>query len=228
MSKYNFDLNMSPGNSNSEILLNIKPNTKVLEIGCAHGRMTKYLKEILNCEVTIIEKDYTAGAVAMQWATRGFIGDEFGGDIEYPTFNICEIDNQFDYVIFADVLEHLHNPKEVLENVKPLLAANGSIWISIPNIAHNSVLIDLWNNKFEYREIGLLDNTHLRFFTESSLRKMIESIGLTIVKEINLRNPVELTEFKNSFDDVPEAIVDALKNRQFADIYQFVWELKIQ
>jgi len=228
MSKYNFDLDMHSDNSNSVILKNINPNSKVLEIGCAHGRMTKYLKENLKCNVTIIEKDLEAGSIAQQWASCHYIGSN--GDIEND-FAIMHLKLQnvsFDYIIFADVLEHLHDPKIVLKSVKDLLNNNGSVWVSIPNIAHNSVLIDLWNNKFEYRDIGLLDSTHIKFFTEKSLRAMVEQIGFSVVNEINLRNQVGCTEFNNDYSDVPEEIVDALKNRQFADIYQFVWELKVK
>jgi len=226
MSKYNFELDMSSDNSNSVILKNIKPNSKVLEIGCAHGRMTKYLKEILNCKVTIVEKDIESGEIAKQWAETHYIG--VNGDIEniFPIMHMGLLYDTFDYIIFADVLEHLYDPKSVLKKSKSLLKTNGSVWISIPNIAHNSVLIDLWNNKFEYKDIGLLDNTHFRFFTESSLRKMATDCELIISKEINLTNTVENTEFNNSYNNVPLEIIKALKNREYAEIYQFVWELK--
>jgi 2-polyprenyl-3-methyl-5-hydroxy-6-metoxy-1,4-benzoquinol methylase len=228
MSKYNFDLDMDSKNSNSVILHNIKPNSKVLEIGCAHGRMTKYLKETLNCEITIIEKDAYAGGIASQWAASNFIGNKTG-DVEKELLPYLyeKYATRYDYIIFADVLEHLYNPKSVLQDSKLLLKPHGSIWISIPNIGHNSVLIDLWNNKFEYRSVGLLDDTHIRFFTEPSLRKMVIDSGFRVSKEINLRNAVENTEFNNSFDDVPEEIVSSLKDREFADIYQFVWQLKL-
>jgi cyclopropane fatty-acyl-phospholipid synthase-like methyltransferase len=73
MSKYNFDLDMESNNSNSVILRNIKSNSSVLEIGCAHGRMTKYLKEQLNCEITIVEIDEEAGTEASKC---GFIVNE--------------------------------------------------------------------------------------------------------------------------------------------------------
>lgn len=229
MSKYNFDLDMNSDNSNSVILRNIKPNSKILEVGSAHGRMTKYLKDNLNCDVTIVEKDYDSGKVAAKWASKFYIDSVFG-DIETckSIFDLKHKNEKFQYIIFADVLEHLHNPKMILENIKPIMADDGSIWVSIPNVAHNSILIDLWNNKFEYRDIGLLDSTHIKFFTESSLRTMIEDTGFITVNEINLTNKVGCTEFNNDYSDVPDEIVDALKNRQFADIYQFVWELKVK
>ena len=78
MSKYDFELDMKTQNSNSVILNNIKPNSIVLEVGCAHGRMTKYLKETLNCTVDIVEIDWEAGDVAKQWARYAWLGPEEG------------------------------------------------------------------------------------------------------------------------------------------------------
>ena len=145
MSNYDFTLDMKTDNSNSLILRNIKPHSLVLEMGPAHGRMTKYLKEQLHCEVYIVEKDEEAGKVASQYATEAIIGD-VQGDLEKPWWSANLLDIKFDYIIFADVLEHLHDPKKVLEDAKFLLKDTGSVLLSIPNIAHNAVLIDLLQN----------------------------------------------------------------------------------
>jgi O-antigen biosynthesis protein len=217
MSNYNFDLDMNSDNSNSTILRNINPNSKVLEFGCAHGRMTKYLKESLQCKVHIVEQDYDDLKIASQWAEKSW-------HKKIEDFNTNE---KYDYVIFADVLEHLIEPRQSLLESKFYLNDNGSIWISIPNVGHNSILIDLLNNKFEYKEVGLLDKTHLRFFTEQSLSEMVESCGLKINQKFNLINAVENTEFNNSYDDVPDAVSDYLKSRLNGEVYQFVWELKL-
>lgn len=224
--KYNFELDMETENSNSAILKNISPNSKVLEFGCAHGRMTKYLKENLKCDTTIVEINAQAGSVAAQWASKAYIGNTLG-DIEGDSFFYDFKENDFDYIIFADVLEHLKNPEIVLKKCKSLLTKNGSIWISIPNVGHNAVLIDLWNGLFEYRELGLLDNTHLRFFTSQSLENMILKCEFKIANKINLINTVENTEFHNSYDDVPVMVAFLLQRREFGEVYQFVWELKI-
>lgn len=218
MNKYNFDLDMESDNSNSTILRNIELNSRVLEFGCAHGRMTKYLKEVLNCEIDIIEKDYEAIGNASQWANKAWQID-LNKDCFYAN-------GKYDYIIFADILEHLLDPRSVLLDSLEYLKNGGSIWISIPNIGHNSVLIDLWNNKFSYRSTGILDETHLKFFTEDSLTKMIESCNLKINQKFNLINVVENTEFKNSYNDVPDTIVELMKARDNAEVYQFVWELK--
>ena len=218
---------MKTQNSNSVILNNIKPGTKVFEMGCAHGRMTKYLKETLGCRVSVAEVDTEAAEVASQWAEKAYVGYEGldFGDVEASSFWHGK-DNDYDYVIFADVLEHLLQPQEVLRNSKVLLKPGGSIWISIPNIAYNGVIIDLINDKFTYRETGLLDNTHLRFFTINSLDKMVKKAGFKIVNEQNLKNFLRNSEFKDAYTQVPPQVATFLKFRPTGEVYQMVWELE--
>jgi 2-polyprenyl-3-methyl-5-hydroxy-6-metoxy-1,4-benzoquinol methylase len=224
--KYDFELDMIGDNSNSLILRQILPQSLVLEFGPAYGRMTKFLKHNLNCKVTIVEKEVQSGMVASNFAEYSFIG-EYWGDIEKYNWinNIIDIGYKYDYIIFADVLEHLYNPLKALSSVKTLLKENGSVLISVPNITHNSVIIDLLNNKFEYREIGLLDNTHIRFFTRTSLKRMVTDAGFVINKTFDTHNAVENTEFRNSFEDIPESVATFLKQKEDGDVYQFVWSL---
>lgn len=224
MSKYDFKLDMKGDNSLSVILRNMKPETTVLEVGPAHGRMTKYLKEELKCAVDIVEIDEEAGKVASEWAHRSWLGPQLG-NIESGMLQDLSI--KYDYVIFADVLEHLVNPDKVLSDSKMALKDGGSVWISIPNIAFNGVIIELMNNQFTYRDIGLLDNTHLRFFTMYSLEKMVKKCGFKIHSEFNLQNKVNLSEFKDAYTKVPPQIASFLKFRPGGEVYQMIWELKV-
>jgi O-antigen biosynthesis protein len=222
--KYNFELDMVGDNSNSLILREVMPNSEVLEFGCAYGRMTKYLKEQLNCNVFIVEYNSEAGKVAAAYSSQAMIGSA-AGDIE-DYFWLSELkDKKFDYIIFADVLEHLYDPWQVLSSTKDLLKDNGRVLISIPNLGHNSIILDLLNDKFNYRDIGLLDNTHIRFFTEKSLLEMVQKSGYKVDKFINAINAVEFTEFNNSYNDVPVDVAEYLKQRKNGEVYQFVWSL---
>lgn len=234
MSKYDFRLDMKTDNSLSVILRNIKPESTVLEVGPAHGRMTKYLKEELKCSVDIMEIDEEAGQVASQWARHSRLGArEVGGrsgNIEQSmAFDMikAEWSDDYDYVVYADVLEHLVNPATVLTETKKVLKKDGSVWISIPNIAYNGVIIELINDQFTYRETGLLDNTHLRFFTMNSLDKMVKKCGYKINHEHNLQNKVSLSEFKDAYTKVPPQIASFLKFRPGGEVYQMIWELKV-
>ncbi|MBY0220375.1 bifunctional 2-polyprenyl-6-hydroxyphenol methylase/3-demethylubiquinol 3-O-methyltransferase UbiG [Paenibacillus illinoisensis] len=222
MLKYDVDLNENSDDSLSLILQNIKRNSIVLEFGPATGRMTKYLKEVLNCKVYIVELDPESAEMASQHSEDCLVGD-----IENFEWLKYFDDIKFDYIIFADVLEHLYDPQKVLSESKRLLNANGSIFISIPNVAHNSIIIDLINNKFNYQKIGLLDNTHIRFFTYYSLMEMFENVFLKPVKTLATYNRPHDTELHNNYDCVNEGMLEfLLKNKEFGEVYQFVFELK--
>jgi glycosyltransferase involved in cell wall biosynthesis/2-polyprenyl-3-methyl-5-hydroxy-6-metoxy-1,4-benzoquinol methylase len=225
MKKYDFTLDLETDNSNSIILRWIRPQSTVLEFGPAHGRMTKFLKENLRCRVTIIELDAESGSEAAKYADRALIG-EIEGNIESDRW-VQELQGAtFDYIIFSDVLEHLHNPAKTLAAAIGFLSDGGSILVSVPNIAHNSVLIELWKNRFAYRSTGLLDETHLRFFSRTSLTKLVHQAGLLVYNERNARNVVENTEFKHSLTDLPPEVALAMARRDYADVYQFVWDLR--
>lgn len=89
----------------------------------------------------------------------------------------------FDAVLCLDVLEHTRDPKRVLESIKPVIRSDGIIVCSLPNVANIRIRINLAMGRWEYREIGILDKTHLRFFSISSARTLIESAGYQIAYE---------------------------------------------
>lgn len=114
--KYDFDLDVSSKNSLSLIIKKIRPGSTVLEFGPAAGRMTKYLKEQLNCKVYIVEIDEVAAKKASFFAEDVVIGniEDFKWFEQYENV-------KFDHIIFADVLEHLYNPQIVMNKCVELL-----------------------------------------------------------------------------------------------------------
>lgn len=216
--KYNFELDLNNDNSISLLLKNINPNTTILEFGPATGRMTKYLKEHLGCKVYIVEIDEVSAKIAVNFAENAVIGN-----IEtYEWFEKYK-DIVFDYIIFADVLEHLYFPEEVLRKTLSLLSHDGSVLISIPNIAHNSIVINLLNNRFEYTNTGLLDDTHIRFFTYESLLKMLDSCDLVAVKQMATYSEVGENEIGCTYKDISPNLVPFFITRPYGNIYQFVF-----
>ncbi len=89
---------------------------------------------------------------------------------------------EFDYILLADVLEHLKDPGGLLRRVVPCLNDGGEIIISIPNVAHLFVRLRLMLGHFEYQDRGILDRTHLRFFTLASMRRMIDDASCRILE----------------------------------------------
>ncbi len=144
---------------------NIEPNSTILEFGPASGRLTRYLKEEKKCDMYIVELDEEAGKIAAQSAKDYVIGD-----IQDYVWVEKFAGIQFDYILFADVLEHLTEAAKCCQRKQQkLLKPTGQICLSVPNIAHNSVIIDMINNKFEYKATGIMDNTHVHFYTKDSL-----------------------------------------------------------
>lgn len=218
--KYDFDLHMENENSLSLLLQNVTEGATVLEFGPASGRMTKYMKEELDCKVYLVELDEVAGQKALQYGQALVTGD-----IENYVWLSEFKDIKFDHIIFADVLEHLRNPLKVLQNAKELLTAKGTILLSVPNLGHNSVVIDLLNNKFEYQSTGLLDDTHIHFFTKTSLEKMVMDANLFAQKKMATYAPVGTIEIENSAYDVEGISAGYWKNRKYGEVYQYVYVL---
>src|SRR4029077_8783598 len=128
--------------------------------------------------VTGIESSAEAVAVA-----RGRVSDVVHADLQ----QIEEVkrslgERRFDVIIFADVLEHLAWPIGVLRGYLDLLKDGGNVIVSLPNVGLWSVRVNLLLGRFHYEETGVLDRTHLRFFTRRSARELIEKAGLEIVR----------------------------------------------
>lgn len=97
-----------------------------------------------------------------------------------------------DAIVLADVLEHLRNPADFLQLVRASLATNGVVFISVPNIANITVRIGLLFGVFEYRDRGILDHTHLRFYTKRTIRREVENAGFDIVEIRGSSVPIRL------------------------------------
>lgn len=222
--KYDFELNEWASNDSlSKIIKRLKSNSKILEFGCANGRLTKYMTEKLNCTVTIVEIDEEAGKVAAEYSKESFLGDN-DGNIENLVWAEKLKGEKFDFIIFADVLEHLHDPEIVLKICKSLLDKNGSIIVSIPNIANNSILASLYKNEFEYQNIGLLDNTHIKFYTYYTFHRMLGRLEYRMTYETATFSKIGENELPVSLVELPMSFRNNLIEREFGDVYQFIFQ----
>lgn len=147
---------------------------RILEVGCGSGHFAAMLKEQRGVEAWGIEYNEPAAETARERLDRVFCGDVAALIGQLP-------DDYFDVIIFNDVLEHLVDPYRVLNDLKPKLVRNGRIVTSIPNIRYYKALMEIvFKKEFKYREYGIFDKTHLRFFTEKSIRRMFEDLGYTM------------------------------------------------
>lgn len=169
------------------------------------------------CRVSGVERDPVAAEVAEKVLDEVLVGD------------VAELDlvghfgkESFDVVVFGDVLEHLADPVAALRKVRPLLTGSGSIVASIPNVGHGSVRLSLLLGRFDYRPLGLLDSTHLRFFTRGSVHQLFRDAGFTPVDVRRTTAGVFDTEVSLRREDFDEGVVDAVEGDPDSTTYQFV------
>lgn len=152
----------------------IRPGSRVLEAGCATGYFTRYLAQEMGCRVTAVEINPSAAEQAAPFAERMIVGD-----ITDPAvWN--QAGEGFDSIIFADVLEHLADPAAVLRRCLPALTGGGGVVASIPNVAYYKIRKELLLGRWDYTDSGIMDDSHLRFFTRKTVIALFEASGYTL------------------------------------------------
>lgn len=218
MSKYDFEIDLSQNSSTGIILNKLKKGSVILEFGCAAGRMTRYMKEVLGCKVYIVEYDKGAFEKARIYAEDGICDDI----LNYQWVKEF-LDIGFDAIIFADVLEHLVEPEMVLEQAASLLKDDGCIYISIPNITHNDILLKAYEERFDYTPTGILDDTHVHFWGLKNVENIARSCGLNVR---TIEGTYCSTGFTEQYGQTGHAehmlLQNLLKERTCGEVYQFV------
>jgi 2-polyprenyl-3-methyl-5-hydroxy-6-metoxy-1,4-benzoquinol methylase len=162
-------------NPRKEMVKYLPPKAqKVLDVGCASGAFGAKVKET-NPKVVFhgVEALPEYAKKAEERYEKIYVGD-------YLDLNITE---KYDAIYFNDVLEHMYDPWEALKKSKSLLADGGVIVASIPNIRFYKTLFGLvFKKDWEYEESGILDRTHIRFFTEKSILNMFNQLGFEILE----------------------------------------------
>jgi 2-polyprenyl-3-methyl-5-hydroxy-6-metoxy-1,4-benzoquinol methylase len=207
-----------PDSTHNLVVGLVPPGARVLEIGCATGYMSDVLKQRLGCTVTGIEISAAAGALAAPFCERVVIGD-----VEELDLDALFAGQQFDCIIVADVLEHLRQPDVVMRRLTPLLAPDGAIVGSLPNVAHGAVRLALLGGEFRYRDTGLLDSTHIRFFTRETVAELMASSGYVLTHLLRKRTDLLHTEIPVSPSSVPPEVWERLADDLEATTYQFVF-----
>ncbi|MFA6438543.1 MAG: class I SAM-dependent methyltransferase [Bacteriovoracaceae bacterium] len=158
-------------------ILALVPNTArtVLDVGCAAGNLGRSIKA-KNPSVIL------TGIELQQGITQSGIYEQVHiGDVEKIIPDMSLNEQRFDCIICTDVLEHLNDVWKVLEAASNMLMPDGIIIASLPNIRHISIMKQLvLHGMWEYEKEGIMDKTHLRFFTERSVKKVFEDSGLDV------------------------------------------------
>jgi 2-polyprenyl-3-methyl-5-hydroxy-6-metoxy-1,4-benzoquinol methylase len=178
-SSHHWALTYFQGNSSHET--SWVKGKKVLDIGAGGGGMGRVLRELGAGEITAIEIDPVASAA---------IAPIY--DAVYPDIQPIK-GRTYDIILLLDVLEHMSDPFGFMVEVEKLLAPGGRAVISVPNVAHWSVRLGLLIGRFEYVSRGILDRTHLQFFTRRRFKELLSSVGSCTVEQMaSSIEPVEL------------------------------------
>jgi 2-polyprenyl-3-methyl-5-hydroxy-6-metoxy-1,4-benzoquinol methylase len=159
--------------THSYLLDQIAPASKILELGPASGYMTKILAD-RNCIIDAIELNPHDAEKAAQYCRKMVVGSLEDAEV------FAELPGPYEVVLMADVLEHLRAPEAVLRAVRPRLSPGGMALVSLPNIAYWQMRLALLRGRFEYTDTGLLDRTHVRFFTLKTAREMFTQTGFRV------------------------------------------------
>jgi|SRR5947209_10958173 len=149
---------------------------RVLDVGCGYGALGELLKA-RGHEVSGVELVPEAATHARRFLDRVEVADVETDGMPFAA-------GSFDAIILADVLEHLIDPWQVAKQAAELLAPGGCVIASVPNVQNIDVLRRLVRGRWDYRERGILDRGHLRFFTVRTLRRMLEEAGLRVTRTV--------------------------------------------
>jgi len=210
-------INLKNKNNSHTLIVELTgTNNLILEVGTSTGYLTKILQELGN-HIIGVEMDEEAADVASKYCDLMITGD-----VEEVDFDEYIGPASIDVVIFGDVLEHIKYPAAVLKKIKKYLKPQGYIVVSIPNVCHGDVLLNLLKGDFKYTSMGLLDETHLRFFGLKNVFDLLGGSGYSIAEIKTTRIPVGNTELRRDMREVPRELFKFIEALPNSDIYQFV------
>lgn len=216
--KYEYVVNRAAQTAPVFVIHMVGESKRVLEIGCGPGSITKVLAQQNQCRVTGLELDPEAIKKAAPYCETIIQADL--NSMEWPL--LLDGLGKFDVVVAADVLEHLYNPCTTLEYMTSFINSSGYLIISLPHVGHAGVVSCLINSNFDYRDWGLLDRTHIRFFGLKNIEVMLAQASLKIIEAKYVVKLPQDTEFEAEWSKLSSSMQDALMNCPYSEVYQVV------
>jgi 2-polyprenyl-3-methyl-5-hydroxy-6-metoxy-1,4-benzoquinol methylase len=159
--------------------------TRLLDVGGGEGGFAlAFQQQRPHGQAALVEPNAQASELARQHGVRQV------HQLPFEQVDAAVLGQPFDCISFLDVLEHLTEPLPALQHAASLLPAGGHVLLSVPNAGHWSVVQDLLQGRFDYLPLGILCCTHVRFFTERSLRRLVADAGLSVVRWRNQPSPM--------------------------------------
>lgn len=203
-------------------IVNLIPeNSRILDVGSGNGILAILLKELgKKVIIDAIEPDKRAQGLAMEHYSTLFTGG-----LEDYIAQTNASPQIYDRIILADVLEHIAQPEPLLRALKARLAPQGMLLISTPNIAFANIRLSLLNGEFSYVDSGILEKTHLRFYTLNTLKELFISTNFYPILQINcIRDPITSNPSIISLPFTP-SIFNRLMQDKLATVFQFLFLL---
>lgn len=201
----------------SVLASHIAPGSAVLDLGCGSGALGAHLTTMQACTVDGVTLSEAEATHARQHYQRVQVADLEQVDLTTIFEHRC-----YDVIVCADVLEHLRHPEEILAACRQLLKPGGKLLISVPNAGYCGLLAELLQGEFRYREEGLLDRTHLRFFTRQSLSRFMAGQQWDLAPLDTIIRAVPDSEFNIAFDQLPPAVARYVLTAPDSQVYQFI------
>ncbi len=197
---------------------------RLLDLGSGPGIVASHLATADGYDVTCMDADEESLRVAK---SRG-VGQTVIGNLDEADWAQPLVGRQFDVIILADVLEHLVDPARVLREIeeRALLADDGFLVVSIPNAGHEAVIAELMRGRFDYSPTGLLDRTHIRWFTRQTFVELANDAGFEAVELHRTTRSLEQTEFRSTSVEIsPDLRREMAELNPEARTYQFIFKL---
>ena len=195
----------------------IAPGQTLLDLGMGTGGLGQFLSQQHPLVADGVTLNQAEADIARQWYRLTVVADLDSADL-----TALFAEQRYDVIVCADVLEHLKAPQNVLRQCKALLAPGGRLITSVPNAGYCGLVAELIRGDFRYRPEGLLDSTHLRFFTRRSLQRFFDESGWSTASVATTRRELPASEFKAEFDALPPAVARHLLALPDALTYQFI------
>ena len=217
---YQREIDAAERTSLSVLTAHITKGARVLDLGCGSGAIGRFLKE-RDGEAAGAIDGLTISAEEAQLATHDYRRVEVA-NLETAKLTELFAPHAYDAIVCADVLEHIRHPERVLAACRELLAPDGRAFLSIPNAGYAGLLAELMAGELRYRPEGLLDETHLRFFTRRALMRLLAECRWQPLHVEVVQRALNESEFAAAFDALPPAVARYLLALPDALSYQFI------
>jgi 2-polyprenyl-3-methyl-5-hydroxy-6-metoxy-1,4-benzoquinol methylase len=163
---------------------------RVLDVGCGPGYLAEHLTKQKNCTVTGVEQDPRLAEMARRVCKEVY-------EVNLEVQGLRQVQGKFTAVFFGDVIEHVRNALELLRQASDLLDAGGRVIVSTPNFVHIKNRVRVLFGTFEYRDAGLLDRTHVHFYTRRTLYNLLDEAGYRVVETEVTTGVMDLSSLPN-------------------------------